>query len=391
MLNTGIKVYLDNANIGELEKKYVLDVLESGFISTRGPLIKVFEEKFGEYLGGYVSATYSGTAGLHLSILYSLKKSGIDTSKNVGVILPALTFAATSHAVLYNNLIPVFADVDYNTWNIDINRIPDLIERAKKSGVDVKFILPVHLYGNPVDMEGIIKIAQEYDLIVIEDAAEALGSFYKGQRCGTIGNFGVFSFNANKVITASSGGAVFSKLKEDTDYIRFLSLQARNESKGYYHEDMGFNYRMTNIEAAIVLAQFEKLEYFLNLKRQFYNIYRDYLSNYVYFQYVIDGCISNYWLISCLFKGIEIEEFQKRLSSLGIPTRRIFYPLPLMNFYKKYVDVYLGDIEKVDFYRNSLEIYNYGLCLPTSTKNSVESIDFVAKSILEQVKYLSKF
>ena len=378
-----MKVYLDNANIGELEKKYCLDALESGFISTRGPLIKVFEEKFGSYLGGFICATYSGTAGLHLSILYSLKKRNI--KGRVGAIIPSLTFAATAHAVLYNNLIPVFVDVHRDTWNMKIDDIPILIERCKRVGIDVKFILPVHLYGNPVDMNSLMEIARQYDLIVIEDAAEALGSFHNQQRCGTIGDFGVFSFNANKVITASSGGAIFSKNREDIDYIRFLTLQARNESKGYYHEDLGFNYRMTNIEAAILLAQFEKLDYFLELKRKFFHIYKEILQDYVDFQLVRDNDISNYWLISCSFKGLNIEDLQKKLADKQIPTRRLFYPLPLMEFYRKYVEMYLEkDIES--YYKNSMDVYRNSLCLPSSTKNTIDAIVFVANTIKEELQ-----
>jgi perosamine synthetase len=385
MLDTNTKIYLDNANIGELEKKYVLDALESGFISTRGPLIKVFEEKFSSYLGGYVAVTNSGTSALHISILYSLRKKLNNFNHNnfnhkIGAILPAITFAATSHAVLYNRIIPVFVDVDRETWNIDIEKISDYIERCKKRFIDIKFIVPVHLYGNPVDMDKLMTLAKEYNLIVVEDAAEALGSFYKGKKCGTIGDFGTFSFNANKVITASSGGAVFSKSKEDIDYIRFLTLQARNETKGYYHEDMGFNYRMTNISAAILLAQFEKLSYFLDLKKKYFEIYNDFISDLIKFQKVNENSVSNYWLISGLIKdnNITVEKFQEMLGD--IPTRRIFFPLPLMDYYKDYVKLYLdGDI--LNNYKNSFEIYSRGICLPSSTKNSFSAIEYVCHRI----------
>lgn len=379
-----MKIYLDNANIGELEKKYVLDALESGFISTRGPLIKVFEEKFGSYLKGYISATYSGTAALHLSILYSIKKYDIKGRK-IGGILPAITFAATSHALLYNSIIPIFVDVDPYSWNIDPEKIPDLIEIAKRNGIDTKFIVPVHLYGNPADMDKIMNIAKIYDLVVIEDAAEALNSIYQGKFCGTIGNFGAFSFNANKVITASSGGAVFSKNQEDIEYIRFLTLQARNETKGYYHEDLGFNYRMTNIEAAIILAQLEKLDYFCKLKKEFFRIYSFYLSDRVEFQKVPENSQHNYWLISCKFNNIKVEDLIQKISNFGIPTRKVFYPLPLMDFYRQYVEKYLANYKLTDFYKNSLEIYEKSLCLPSSTKNSMDVIEFVSKKILEVI------
>lgn len=378
-----MRVYLDNYNIGELEKKYVLEALESGFISTRGPLVKKVEDIFGEYLGGYVAATYSGTAALDLSLKYCIKKYNLDPLKEkIGVIIPGLTFAASANSALYNNLFPLFCDIDLDTLNIETNSAEKIIKLAKNKGINVKFIMPVHLYGNPCNMDEILKLSKEYDLIIVEDAAESLSSKYKNILTGTFGEFGAFSFNANKVITASSGGIIFSKNKQDIEYIRFLSLQAR-EDWGYYHKDLGYNYRMTNIEAAILLAQFEKLNFFLNLKKQFFEIYFEYLKNYfdiLRFQKITDNSISNFWLITIIFKNkTNITEFQKKLNENSIPTRRIFYPIPLMEYYKKYQLV--DNLE--DFYKNSLYIYNYGLNLPSSTKNTLSSIEYTAKTIIK--------
>ena len=380
-------VYLDNCNIGELEKKYVIDALDSGFISTRGPLVKQVEEFFNSYLNGYTAATYSGTAALHLSLRYSLKKYQIDPIKEkIGIVIPAITFAASVHAALYNNLIPIFCDVDINTFNLDLNSTIEAIKIAKSKGINVRFIMPVHLYGNPCDMENILKISKDYDLIVIEDAAESLGSTYNGIYTGTFGEFGAFSFNANKIITASSGGLIFSKNFNDIEYIKFLTLQARVESKGYYHEDIGYNYRMTNIEAAILLGQIQKLEYFFKLKRKYFEIYYENLKDYtdiIDFQKITPNSKSNYWLITVLFKSnIDISELQLKLKEFNIPTRRIFYPLPLMEMYKKYQLV--EDLES--FYKNSIVIYSKGLNLPSSTKNSFEAIEYVAQTILKLIK-----
>ncbi|MEN3015618.1 MAG: DegT/DnrJ/EryC1/StrS family aminotransferase [bacterium] len=375
------RVYLDNPNIGELEKKYVLDALESGFISTRGPLIRVFEEELGRYLGGFVAATYSGTAALHLSLLYKKKKLSIQDG--AGVIVPSLTFAATANAVIYSNLIPIFVDVDLQTWNIDISKISDTIKLCKSRGIEIRFIMPVHLYGNPVDLEPLLSLCREHNLVLIEDSAESLGSYYNGLKCGTIGDLGVFSFNANKIITASSGGAIFSKSQEEIEYLRFLTLQARNESKGYYHEDLGFNYRMTNIEAAIALAQLQKLNYFLKIRQTFWEIYNHYLSNYVIFQKILPNAVSNHWLISCIIPNKDIQSIQQKLEHKGIPTRRIFYPLPLMDFYKQYVVKYLPENQIQDFYANSMYIYQNGICLPSSTKNTSQEIEYVCRCLLE--------
>jgi perosamine synthetase len=384
-----MNIYLDNCNIGELEKKYVIEALDSGYISTRGPLVKKVEEVLGEYLGGYVAATYSGTAALHLSLKYAIKKYNLDPLKEkIGVIISAITFAATSHAALYNNLVPVFCDIDPFTLNLDPNSANEAIKLAKSRGINVKFIMPVHLYGNPCNMDEIIKLSKDYDLIIVEDAAESLASKYKDILTGTFGEFGAFSFNANKVITASSGGIIFSKNKEDIEYLRFLTLQARVEAKGYYHEDLGYNYRMTNIEAAILLAQFEKLNYFLNLKKNFFKIYFDYFKNYfelLRFQQTTQNSTTNYWLITIVFnKKLNITEFQKKLSEYNIPTRRIFYPLPLMEFYKKYE--LTKNLE--DFYKNSIYVYNYGLNLPSSTKNDYSAIEYTAKKVIELISLI---
>jgi perosamine synthetase len=237
-------------------------------------------------------------------------------------------------------------------------------------------------------MDEIIKLSKDYDLIIVEDAAESLASKYKDILTGTFGEFGAFSFNANKVITASSGGIIFSKNKQDIEYLRFLTLQARVEAKGYYHEDLGYNYRMTNIEAAILLAQFEKLNYFLNLKKNFFKIYFDYFKNYfelLRFQQTTQNSITNYWLITIIFnKKVNITEFQKKLNEYNIPTRRIFYPLPLMEFYKKYE--LTENLE--DFYKNSIYIYNYGLNLPSSTKNDYSAIEYTAKKVIELISLI---
>ncbi len=361
-------MYLDAPNVGELEKKYLSDAIDAGYVSTIGPFVTEFEKRFGEYLGIKKSvSTQSGTAALHLA-LYELSIGPGDE-----VIVPALTFVATINPIVYVGATPVFVDVDIKTWSMD----PGDVERSitKKT----KAIIPVHVYGNPCDMDKIIDIAKRHNLYVIEDATESLGARYKGRHTGALGDFGCFSFNGNKVITTGGGGMIVGDDADRLDHIKFLVNQARDESKGYYHPEVGFNDRMTNIEAALGLAQLERLREFLNKKKLFNDIYKMELggAEYISFQEEYEGAESAYWLSCIMLKGsIDIVKLQAGLKGRGVPVRRIFTPVVEFRPYKGY--------KKKD-YRNSYTIYERGLCLPGSTLNSEDDIYFVSKSIRELI------
>src|SRR5690554_5195800 len=213
-----MRIYLDDPNVGEREKKYLLQAVESNFLSTAGPFVPEFEKQFARYLqAGYCVATQSGTAALHMA-LYEL---GIKAGDEV--IVPALTFVATVNPVRYVGATPVFVDVDSTTWNMDPEKIEETITPRTRA------IIPVHLYGNPCNMEEIMKIAGKYGLFVIEDATESLGALYRGRMTGTIGHIGCFSFNGNKIITTGGGGMIAVKSKERAEHIRFLVNQARDK------------------------------------------------------------------------------------------------------------------------------------------------------------------
>ncbi|MGE5582417.1 MAG: aminotransferase class I/II-fold pyridoxal phosphate-dependent enzyme, partial [Bacillota bacterium] len=257
-------IQLDAPNLGELEKEYLLKAVESGYVSTAGPFVPEFEARFASYLkAGACVAVQSGTAALHMA-LYEL---GIKEGDEV--IVPAITFVASVNPVTYVGATPVLVDIDPDTWNID----PDKIEKTITPRT--KAIIPVHLYGFPCDMDAIMDIANRHGLYVIEDATESLGATYKGRYTGTIGHIGCFSFNGNKVITTGGGGMIATNNLKQAEHIKFLVNQARDASKGYYHPEIGFNYRMTNLEAALGLAQFERLSEFLRKKREFYQIYQE--------------------------------------------------------------------------------------------------------------------
>lgn len=369
MISTMSKIIcLDAPNLGALEKDYLDRAIDSGYVSTTGPLVSEFEDRFADYLcsSGAVS-TQSGTAALHVA-LYEL---GIGPGDEV--IVPALTFTATVNPVLYVGAKPVFADVDAKTWNID----PDEIE--KNITERTKAVIPVHLYGNPCDMAGIMRLAGKYNLRIIEDAAESLGARYKGRFTGTFGDAGCFSFNGNKIITTGGGGMVVGKDIVKLKHIKFLVNQARDEASGYYHPEIGFNYRMTNLEAALGLAQMERLEFFLSKKRRFSEIYKEELKDleFVRFQEAYDGAESSCWLSCIKFEGgMELPALQRELRTRGIQTRRLFMPITEFPHYKAFKNTNLG---------NTYGIYEKSLCLPGSTLNEEEDIKYVCDSIRKLV------
>lgn len=362
------ELYLDSPNLGELEKEYILKALDSNFVSTIGPFVPEFEEKFAKYLRvTSCVAVQSGTAAIHAA-LYEL---GIKEGDEV--IVPAITFVATVNPIVYCGATPVFVDIDKYTWDID----PKEIEKSITS--KTKAIIPVHLYGNPCDMDEIMKISEKYGLYVIEDATESLGAEYKGRMTGTIGHIGCFSFNGNKIITTGGGGMISTNNEKWASHIKFLVNQARDASQGYFHPEIGFNYRMTNLEAALGLAQLERLPEFLKKKRMYFEVYKKIFEGIdeITLQKEYEGAISSAWLPSIKIDRKKIKmtipEIQNRLKEKGIPTRRIFNPIVDFPPYVKY---------KKGNYHNSYEIFENGLSLPASTLNTLENIEYVAKTLL---------
>lgn len=358
------QIFLDAPQLGALEKKYLTRAIDAGYVSTAGPFVSQFEEKFARYVGTKKAiSTQSGTAALHMA----LHELGI--GKGDEVIVPVLTFVATVNPVVYVGAKPVFVDVDRQTWNIDVTKIEQSITKKTKA------IIPVHLYGNPCDMATIMDIAKRHRLYVIEDATESLGAMYTDKHTGTLGDLGCFSFNGNKTITTGGGGMVVGNNVKHIDHIKFLVNQARDESRGYYHPEVGFNYRMTNVEAAIGLAQMERLSDFVCKRKEFHSIYENELQPVrgIRFQAQTSGAQGCRWLSCIVFeKNINIQVLQKKLKSQGVPTRRIFMPVTEFPHYKDYTKT---------SYPNALSIHERGLCLPGSSMNSKKEILYICKTL----------
>ena len=371
-------IFLDAPRLGALEKQYLNQAIDGQFVSTAGPFVPEFETAFAKFIGvNEAVTTQSGSAAIHLA----LYESGIglqarfcadDCSdfsfvRNDEVIVPALTFAATTNPILQIGAIPVFVDVDRETWNIDVEAVESAITERTRA------ILPVHLYGNPCHMDGLMAIARKYDVPVIEDATESLGATHQGRYTGTFGDLGAFSFNGNKLITTGGGGMVIGRDDSRLTHIRFLANQARDAVRGYYHPEVGFNYRMTNLEAALGLAQMQQLEEFLSKKRRFNAIYRQELSSLqdLRFQEPLEGSLSAYWLTCILLENdIDIAELQHQLKDRGVPTRRVFVPIIEFPPYRQYAHA---------AFPNACHIYERGLCLPSSTLNTEDDIAYVCR------------
>lgn len=346
------------------ELRYLKECVKSGWISSIGKYVKRFEEAFAAYLDcRHAVAVHNGTVALHLAL------AAMGVGQGDEVIIPTLTFAATANAVLYTGAKPVLVDVEEDTWNIN----PDLVEKAISG--KTKAIIPVHLYGHPCDMDRIVGIAQEYNVAIIEDAAEAMGAEYKGRKVGGTGTVGCFSFFANKIITTGEGGMCTCNDPFITEKMVKLKDHGMRKTKRYWHDEVGFNYRMTNLQAAVGVAQLERIDRFLAKKRENAQMYNFYLSE-------IDELIlptekkwakSSYWMYSILVKKnsrVSRNKLMAYLGKKGIETRPVFYPLHRMPPYT--VD---------GSFRNAEYISALGLSLPSAVTIKEEQVEYVSKMI----------
>lgn len=351
------------------EKKYVMDALETGWISSIGPYIDRFEREFAAYHGmKHAVATHNGTIALHLALSASGIKSGDE------VIVPDLTFIATSNSVRYCNALPLLADVELSDWNIS----PDCIRRAIRP--NTKAIIPVHLYGNPARMEEIMEIANEQGLIVIEDCAEATGALIGGRKVGTFGHISCFSFFGNKIMTTGEGGMCLTNDDEIAERMRILRDHGMNRKKKYWYDHVGFNYRMTNMQAAVGLAQLEQLDGLLASRDAILERYRKNLSacEGIIFQ-ENHGNRSVNWLVTVRLRGLGFEQRDEVMAELGrnnIDSRPVFYPIHFMPFYK---DEEFRAAETP----NSILIATEGISLPTYIGLSEEQADFVSECLIK--------
>jgi perosamine synthetase len=314
-------------NLNGNEFKYLLDAFMSTWISSSGEYIGRFENEFSKYSDcNYGVAVSNGTVALHLALV------ALGIGKGDEVIVPDLTFAATINTVLHANATPVIVDVEEESWCID----PKAIEKAITS--KTKAIIPVHIYGQACDMEAIVEIAKKYNLQIIEDCAEAHGAMYNGKKVGSFGDIGCFSFYGNKVITTGEGGMCITNNLDLGEKMRMLRDHGMSRTKRYWHDVVGYNYRMTNLQAAIGLAQLERIHEIHKNRTMYEKAYKNVLSkNHFVFQKNIDNRTRITWLVSVLLDSkIDREKYIKLLKEKGIDARPFFYPLSDMDIYKPY-------------------------------------------------------
>ncbi|EAR02774.1 DegT/DnrJ/EryC1/StrS family aminotransferase [Maribacter sp. HTCC2170] len=322
------KIPIYKPYIGENENKIVAECMQSTWISSQGKFIKTFEEKVQEYTKANHAITVSnGTVAIHLAML------ALGIGPGDEVITPNFTYVASSNSILYVGATPIFVDIDPFSWNLD----PSLIEAKISSRT--KAILYTNVYGAPVEYNKLKRIADKHGIYLIEDAAESFGATYEEKMSGTLGDISTFSFFGNKTITTGEGGMVLTPHKKLADKIRKLKNQGNSDTIRYYHDVLGYNYRMTNIQAAIGVAQLGKIDDILELKRQLQRNYEEGLKDLVSFQRLPENSTSSYWMCSILFKSIdERENIINALEKANIETRPFFTPIDELPFYNKVED-----------------------------------------------------
>jgi len=357
--------------LGKEELKNVIEAVKSGWISSKGKFITEFENKFSKYCGvKYGVATSNGTAALHLALVALGIKNGDE------VIVPTLSFVAVANAVTYCGATPIFVDSHSEYWCMDPEKIEEKITRKTKA------IIPVHLYGHPCDMDAIIDIARDNNLYVIEDAAESHGAEYKGKKVGGFGDVACFSFYGNKVITTGEGGMCLTNDEELVEKLKILRDHGMDPNKKYWHNVIGFNYRMTNLQAAIGVAQIKKLDKFVKIKRRIAKIYKKGLGeleekNLIKLHPEMKWAKCTYWIFSLLIEnefGITRDELIKKFEKEKIETRPFFYPLHTLPPYKRNADYPVAE-----------DLSRRGINLPSSIK-----LDEELMRILKIIKNLAK-
>lgn len=366
------KVYLSSPHMSEegYELQYIQEAFDTNWIAPLGNNVTEFENKVCSFIGSKSAAALnSGTAAIHMA----LKAAEVGVGDLV--FCQSLTFSATVNPIIYQQAIPVFIDSDDKTWNMDPELLKDAFVRYEKVGKKPKAVMIAHLYGIPARIDEIRDICQRYDTQLIEDAAESLGSLYKGRYTGTFGDYGIFSFNGNKIITTSGGGMVVSNHSERIQKIKFWSSQSREEVRHYEHNELGYNYRLSNICAGIGRGQLKVLSQRVTRKREIYQYYKSHLEEIpqIHMMPNNEGTYQNCWLSCITLHGkITPIEIIEALEEKGIEARPIWKPMHLQPYFKKFDYVGKGVSDS---------IYLNGLCLPSDTKMTNEDMDYVMNVI----------
>ncbi|MBS1445310.1 MAG: aminotransferase class I/II-fold pyridoxal phosphate-dependent enzyme [Odoribacter sp.] len=375
------RIYLSLAHMGGREQEFIKEAFDTNWVVPLGPNVNAFEQELAAYVGQdrHVVALSAGTAAIHLGLVQLGVKAGDE------VICQSFTFAASANPVTYLGATPVFVDSEKDTWNM----APEFLEKAildrkEKTGKFPKAIIPVHLYGMPAKLDEIRTITQKYGIPLLEDAAEALGSEYKGRKCGTFGEFGALSFNGNKIITTSGGGALICRTEEEAKQTMFYATQARENRPYYHHEHVGYNYRMSNICAGIGRGQMLVLQKHVERRRAIHQLYTELLEGIAGIevkQAPHQDFNSNYWL-TCItvdptLAGVTADEIRIYLEQENIESRLLWKPMHLQPVFSE--NPFYGD-------GTAETIFNQGLCLPSGSMLEDKDIHMVVSKIKEKLK-----
>ena len=372
------KIWLSSPHMGGSELKYINEAFDQNWVAPLGPNVNNFETDLEQYLSQNVkvAAVSAGTAALHLALVILGVKAGDE------VICHSFTFAASANPIVYQGATPVFVDSEPETWNMCSVALETAIKDRIAKGKKPKAVIVVHLYGMPAKMDKIIEVASRYEIPVVEDAAEALGSSYKGKKCGTFGEISFLSFNGNKIITTSGGGALVCKTQEHKEKAVFLSTQARDNAPHYQHSQIGYNYRMSNISAGIGRGQMEVLDLRISQRRKNHDFYQEVFKN-------IDGIelftepnsdfFSNHWLsaitIDAQKTGFDREQLRLKLQEENIESRPLWKPMHLQPVFAD-APYYGGNVAE--------NLFNNGLCLPSGSNLTTEDLERI-KNVIENM------
>jgi dTDP-4-amino-4,6-dideoxygalactose transaminase len=369
------KIWLSSPHMGGNEQKYVQEAFDTNWIAPLGPNVNGFEQDLENYLneGVKVACLASGTAALHLALILA----GVQQDDEV--ICQSFTFSASANPIVYQGATPIFIDSEKDSWNMCPVYLEEALKASISRGKKPKAIIVVHLYGMPAKMDAIVAIAKKYEVALIEDAAEALGSTYNGQKCGTFGDFGILSFNGNKIITTSGGGAIVCKSEEDKQEAIFLATQARDNAPHFQHSQIGYNYRMSNVVAGIGRGQMEVLDKHIHLRRNNTHFYQELfegIEGVAVFTEPAANYFSNHWL-SCIVVNEKIigftrEELRLQMEQDNIESRPLWKPMHLQPVFEG--SAYYG-AKVVE------NLFEKGLCLPSGSNLTDEDRERIASSI----------
>lgn len=371
MVDVNEKIWLSSPHMGDMEQVYVKEAFDTNWVAPLGPNINAFEDAIAHFLGENVkvAALSSGTAALHLG----LKLLGVGSGDVV--LCQSFTFSASANPILYLAATPIFVDSETDTWNLSPELLEAAIKDSIKQGKKPKAIIAVHLYGMPYNIKAVSAVADTYGIPILEDSAEALGSAYMGQHCGTFGAIGVLSFNGNKIITTSGGGALVAKNPHHIKNAIFLASQARDDAPHYQHSHVGYNYRMSNVLAGVGRGQMLVLEDRVTARRRNYERYHTELGKLPGIEFLAEptGYFSNRWLSCVLTPSYKIRE-QLRLALLeqNIESRPLWKPLHLQPIFEKFPKFTDGTSE---------DLFNKGLCLPSGSNLTQDDLSSVIKII----------